>query len=177
MYLQGKISLREVRKKIKFDSFGWGWKWDNISRVLKVGHDLGLRVISAERGNTKEDPHMADIAGRNRFSAATIAADAAADQTRSYVILYGSGHILGNENIPALVKASGQGTQAKVINLLGRLTYKASLAAGSEDAKCLSFDKETFFEFPRSIRQAAKEYLAELKEIMNEIAHEPVRSP
>ena len=156
-YLEGKITLAQVRKQSKFDSFGWGWKWESISRVLVIGKELRLRVISAEKG----EGDMSDIEDRNKFTSEIIRKDALKNPGK-YVILYGAGHNLGNLSTPIMMAKLGLHPQVVHTPYLGRLAEDVIKAAGSEDAKCLSFDRDIYYYSPLSPLEGLRSYYQEL---------------
>ena len=130
-YLAGVITLERLREISRFDSFGWSWRWESISRVLVLGRELGLRVISAEEGSNNMDT-------RDPFSARVIHEDALAHPGQTYVVLYGAMHLFGARSIPSLLRAYGHASIVRTTNFLGRRTVEAVEASRGEGSLCLA---------------------------------------
>lgn len=150
-YLAGSISLERLRELSKFDSFGWSWQWESISRVLVLGRELGLRVISAEEGSN-------DMDTRDPFSAKVLHEDAAAHPGQTYVVLYGAMHLFGARSIPALLRAYGHESIARTTNFLGRRTLEAVEASRGEGSLCLGLAPGDYYLSSKTPVQELREY-------------------
>lgn len=164
-YLNGRISLSDVRRLVGFDSFGWGWKWESISRVLEIGKTLGLRVLAGEQGQGD----LSNIEERNEFTAEVIRQDTLTHHGSKYVILYGAFHVVGGLSTPSKLALKGLTSQSVATPLLGRVTETVVDAAGhaSEDAHCLRFRGGLYFISPLTVKNALRAYLQGMIEDQN----------
>ena len=153
-YLAGKITLAEVRKRSKFDSFGWAWKWEEISHVLVMAKERRLRVLAGEEGSN-------NMKTRDLFTVNAILNDLQADPMRQYVILYGTSHLLGRGHLADLLRKRSEtreASQVKIVNFLGSRSGDVIRAAREESALCFDMGEGVYYQSQRTVMENLKAY-------------------
>lgn len=137
-YLKGEILLSQLRKNVRFDQYHWAWKWDDISQVLVLAKERGLRVIAGEEGSNNMNT-------RDAFTARVIADDVAKNPGGTYVILYGTLHLLGDGHLPRRLQVLAPGQQIRIVNFLGRKTEEAIRAVGTMSDRSFLLEGATYY--------------------------------
>jgi hypothetical protein len=160
--LEDVQSLELLRRQIRFDEKGWGWKWEHVSRLLRAAKHLTLRVIAAEQGFG----FMGDLKRRDRFTAKLITEDVRKHPGEIYVILYGTMHILGRKHLSGLLLSRGFKSQLKIISHLGRLTQAVAEAANSTGAGVLDLGDGIIYTSAQDMITNLQAYHSQLTDLL-----------
>lgn len=159
-YMRREITLADVRKAIGWDQFPWAWKWDDVAMILSDARDLGLRVIAAEEGSN-------NMKTRDPFAASVIAKDAKAHAGQTYLVMYGTMHLLGAGHLGDHLKRLGFTRSLTVLDFLGHKTEEALQAARANTA-CVRLSPEIVVRTPKSLLESLEEY----HEYLSQIGHQ-----
>jgi uncharacterized iron-regulated protein len=106
-FLEGKISLSALRKKIDFDK-DWGFSWKNYSAVLAAAKRYKLQILLVERLKKRHS-----LKNRDTYISAKLAENANKNPSSRYLVIYGEYHLSGPNHLPH--KCSKLGLKSQII--------------------------------------------------------------